>query len=180
MRAITRILVAFVALTVVASVVSALVALVARDRMQGAGEPTDDEFDLVAIFDGRKFESVASAFRRGSLTAWYGSATVDMRGATLDPAGATLDLRAIFGGCRLVIPETWCVELSTKSMFGGIADSHDQGTVPTDGPVLRIRGLALFGGIVIASAAPDVDRAATEDADEPSADTMIDSAPLPA
>ncbi len=149
----------------IAAIASGIAAFLARDRMTSKGQPEDDEIDLVAIFDSLDFSSTAPAFRRASYTAWYGGGTLDLRRATLDPAGASLTLRAVFGGFRLVVPATWRVELNTISVFGGIGDTRDHERIETDGPVLRIDGFAIFGGIGIVSDAPDMDGATEMEAE---------------
>jgi hypothetical protein len=140
------------------------------------GEPDDNELDLVAIYEGLDLSSRAPALRRASYTAWYGGGTLDLRGATLDPAGATLTVRALFGGFRLVVPATWRVELATVGVFGGIGDARDRDGIDAGGPILRIEGFAVFGGVGIVSDAPDLDDSAIESpADAPE----WESAPAP-
>lgn len=175
MRVIGGILRTFITLSILAAISSAIAAAVVKNRMLIAskGEPGDDELDLVAIYEPRNLTSTAPALRRASVTAWYGGGTLDLRGATLDPAGATLTLRAIFGGYRLVIPATWRVELDTVGVFGGIGDGRQKDLVDAVGPVLRIEGFAVFGGVGIVSEAPDID----EKTSEP---TTLEMAPVPA
>lgn len=146
-------------LFLVGSIASAIAAAILKGRLESRAEPNDDEIDYVAIYEGRDFGSTASSFRGGSVLTWYGGGTVDLRGATLDQAGATLELKAIFGGIRLVVPESWRVDLSTVGVFGGVGDGRDQDEVALDGPTLRVTGFAIFGGAGIVSAAPDLDLA---------------------
>lgn len=173
MRSIGGVLRAFIVLWLVAAAVSALAALVARRRMASKGGPADDELDLVAIYDSMEMASTAPALRRASVTAWYGGGTLDLRGATLDPAGALLTARAIFGGFRLVVPPTWRVEMHGTGAFGGFGDARRTDLVDPSGPILRIEGFALFGGVGIVSEAPDLATA------EP-AIPALETAPLPA
>ena len=147
----------FLALTLLAAVVSAVGAFIARGRMASLGGPEDDELDLVAIYDRLDFTSTAPALRRAAVTAWYGGGTLDLRGATLDPGGAVLTVRAAFGGYRLVIPETWRVELRTKGIFGGVGDGRKSDRIDPNSPGLTIDGFAVFGGIGIVAEAPDLD-----------------------
>ncbi|NJD27340.1 MAG: hypothetical protein FIA92_03485 [Chloroflexi bacterium] len=146
-------------LMLVGMMASAIGAAVMKGRIESRAEPEDDEIDYVAIFEPRNVASTATAFRGGSVLAWYGGGTVDLRGATLDPGGATLDLKAIFGGIRLVVPETWRVELATIGLFGGAGDGRDKSRIAIDGPTLHVTGLAIFGGAGIVSEAPDLDAA---------------------
>jgi predicted membrane protein len=157
MRAVRSIFGLFLGLTVLAAIASALTAVVMKRRLISQGDESDDEVALVTIYTGRDFVSTSQSFRGGSVLTWYGGGTVDLRGATLDPAGARLTVRAIFGGLRLVVPETWTVEKRMAAIFGGIGDARDQDDVQADRPTRVLDGFALFGGIGIVSDAPDLD-----------------------
>lgn len=157
MRALRTILGLFVGLTILTAIASAVSAALLKRRLPSQGEASDDEIALVTIYTGRDFTSTATAFRGGSVLTWYGGGTIDLRGATLDPAGARLTARTIFGGLRLIVPETWSVEQQATAIAGGISDTRDKDEVLADGPTLVLDGFALFGGIGIFSDAPDLD-----------------------
>jgi hypothetical protein len=158
MRAIRNVVGLFFGLTFLTAIISAITAAILKQRLPSRGEEADDEVALVIIYTGRDFASHASAFRGGSVLTWYGGGTLDLRNATLDPAGARLSVRAIVGGFRLVVPETWRVENRITAVFGGVGDARDGDAVLSDGPTLVLDGFALFGGIGIVSEAPDLDR----------------------
>ncbi len=147
----------FMGLWILGFIGSLIGAAIAKGRLASSGGPSDDEVELVAVFEPLEFSSTAAGLRRASILTWYGGGTVDLRGATLNPAGATLTLRAIYGGIRLLVPETWRVERNAIAIFGGIGDARDQARVAVDGPTLRVEGFAIFGGAGILSAAPDLD-----------------------
>ncbi len=138
-----------------AAIGSALAAVIAKGRLTSRGGPEDDEVDLVTIFEPQEFTSSARALRRITATTMYGGGTIDLLGAMLDPGGATVRARTIFGGFRLVIPAAWRVELDGIGFAGGSADGRDQSLVDPQGPVLRVRSTAVFGGIGIVSEGPD-------------------------
>ena len=58
-------------------------AAVMKRVLRSRGDAEADEVALVAIFDGIDLESRASAFRGGSMLAWFGGISVDLRAATL-------------------------------------------------------------------------------------------------
>lgn len=159
MRTIRSIFGLLLGILTLGAIASAVSALVVRRQVASSGTETDDEFDLVTIFDSLEFRSIAPGLRRGSSLCWYGGGTIDLRGAALDPSGADLTLRAVFGGLRLVVPASWPVQTRLTSLFGGVADARDAELVDSDGPVLRIVGFALFGGVAILDRAPDLDAA---------------------
>jgi hypothetical protein len=159
MRSIPALVRVVLIIAAAANIASVLAALVARSRLTSSGGPADDELDLIAIFGGANLASTASALRRISGAAWYGGGTLDLRGATVDPAGASVVTRAIFGGFRLVVPETWRIEIDGKAVFGGFVDARDQVLVDPGGPLLTVKGLAIFGGVAVVSTARDRDLA---------------------
>jgi len=163
MRALRTVLGLFIGLTILTAIASALSAALLKRRLPSQGEESDDEIALVTIYTGRDFSSTATAFRGGSVLTWYGGGTIDLRRATLDPAGARLTARTIFGGLRLVVPETWRVEQHGVAIAGGISDTRDQDEYLPGAPTLTLDGFALFGGIGIFSDAPDLDLAAPID-----------------
>jgi predicted membrane protein len=151
MRTIRSILGLTIGFVIVSSIISAVVAAVAKRHMLSSGMESDNEFDLVTIFDGTDFASTAPAFRRGSVLTWYGGGQIDLRGATLDPVGAELNVRALFGGVQIIVPETWRVEQRMVAFLGGVSDSREKIEAHETGPVLRLDGWAAFGGIDVSS-----------------------------
>jgi hypothetical protein len=165
MRTIRTLLTLFFGLFLVGGIASAVAAAYARGRLESQGEEADDEFDLVNIYGARDFSSKATALRRWSALSWYGGATVDLRAATLDPSGATARARSIFGGLRLVVPETWPIKRDAIGIFGGIGDARNQDRIDETLPVLHLEAWSLFGGIGIVSDAPDLDERAAAKAE---------------
>jgi hypothetical protein len=151
MRVIRSILRLFLGLFLLGGIASAVAAALARSHLASTGNPEDDEFDLVAIYNGLEFKSSAPAFRRGSVMTWFGGGSIDLRDATLDPLGATLRVRALFGGLELIVPETWRVEQHVLALLGGVGDARDASLVAEDAPVLRLTGWVAFGGVGITS-----------------------------
>jgi hypothetical protein len=138
----------------VAMAAAAVGALNVRRRIVPKDEPGADEVQLVATFEPILFESTATSFRGGKVDLWFGGGIIDLRDATLDPAGARLDVRAMFGGCQLVVPESW--DVTTRVMgIGGAGDARPKVDRPLDAPHLTVEGTALFGGVGIASEIPE-------------------------
>lgn len=77
-----------------------------------------------------------------------GGAGLDFREARLGPGLTEVTILAVMGGVEVVVPPGLTVETHGFGIMGGF-DGHSQ-TVDSDdpsSPVLRIRGLALMGGI---------------------------------
>jgi hypothetical protein len=126
-----------------------------RRTVPSRGDEESDELDLVAVFDGIDLKSRAEAFKGGSMLAWFGGITVDLREVELAP-GAQLSLNTFFGGIAIKTPPGWRIESELKALAGGVdapAPAHDE----PDSPVLTVTGSAIFGGISVAA------KAATDD-----------------
>ena len=116
--------------------------------LRSRGDAESDEVAFVAIFDGIDLESRASAFRGGSMFAWFGGISVDLRAAKLSPDGAQLDLHALNGGIAIKIPEGWRVRSNMRAVAGGV-DARAPEPEADDAPTLTLDGFAVFGGIAI-------------------------------
>ena len=121
-----------------------------------APDPASDEVTLSSIFGPLDFRSTAQAFRGGSLSCLYGGGILDLRGATLAPGGANLRVQAFNGGAQILVPASWRLEAKVMGL-GGVGDGRPQIDRPSDAPVLRIEGWAMFGGFGIASEGPEHD-----------------------
>jgi hypothetical protein len=111
------------------------------------GDEDSDEVALVAVFDGVELESRSRNFKGGSMLAWFGGISVDLRGAELAP-GARLSLRTLFGGIDIKTPPGWRLESSVKALAGGVNTGAPAQADP-EAPVLALEGLALMGGIAV-------------------------------
>jgi hypothetical protein len=120
-------------------------AAVVKRTLQSRGDEDSDELALVAILDGVELKSRATAFRGGSILAWFGGIEVDLRDAELAP-GARLTANAIFGGIEITTPPHWRIESEAKAVAGGI-ETPATATDDASAPVLTLDGLAVFGGI---------------------------------
>lgn len=127
-------------------------AAIVKRAFPSQGDEESDELRLVAIQDGIDLTSRARAFRGGSMLAWLGGISVDLREATLAP-DARLEVGSLFGGIAVRVPPSWRVESTVKAIGGGV-------TVPPapeaeDAPTLRLEGFTAFGGIAVAAKAAE-------------------------
>ena len=123
-------------------------AAIMKRILRSRGDADSDEVALVAIFDGIEFESRASAFRGGSMLAWFGGISVDLRAARLSSDGAHLDLHALNGGVAVTVPEGWRVRSRMKAIAGG-ADARVPEPEAAHAPTLTLDGFAVFGGVAV-------------------------------
>jgi hypothetical protein len=117
------------------------------------GDEGSDEVSLVAVFDGIGLESRATAFRGGSMLAWFGGIELDLREAELAP-GARLSVRTLFGGIEITTPPSWRIASNVKALAGGV-DARTPAQDDPEAPLLTIDGMAVFGGVAVAAKADE-------------------------
>ena len=113
-----------------------------------SGNPT---VSLFAIFGGSKRQVRTPDFRGGEAFAFCGGFHVDLRGAQMPAGRAVFDVNTIFGGCEMIVPDSWKVTVQAMGVFGGVEDKTVQPR-PVEGvqiPELIVTGAAVFGGIAI-------------------------------
>ena len=103
----------------------AAAAALAKRAIPSRGGEESDELALVAIFDGIDLKSRASAFKGGSVLAWFGGVALDLREAVPEP-DAHLTVHALFGGVAIRVPPGWRI-VSNLSSFAGGADVREEG-----------------------------------------------------
>jgi hypothetical protein len=98
----------------------------------------------VALFGGFGKAPFAPGWRRETALALLGGGDLDLSEAP--PAeDARLTAIAVFGGIDVRVPPGARVAMSGLSLFGG----RDVKVPPGDGPTIRIRAFAVFGGVSI-------------------------------
>ncbi|MCY4623013.1 MAG: DUF5668 domain-containing protein [bacterium] len=108
------------------------------------------ELNVSCGFGTTEQRITSRAFSGGTVSAIFGSATIDLVDAGLAISAPTVDVSAVFGGVVFVVPDDWVVDLRTTNVFGGASDQRSE-TSPRTGPTLTITGTCLFGGITIES-----------------------------
>ena len=131
-----------------------------KHAVPSRGNEESDELGLVAVFDGIDLTSRATSFRGGSVLAWYGGISLDLREATLAP-DARLTVHTLFGGVAIRVPPEWRLESNLQALAGG-ADVQP-GSESLDAPTLTLDGRALFGGIAVGEKLPNEDEPESPD-----------------
>ena len=100
----------------------------------------------IAIFGGVERRGRWRVPRRSFVLTLFGGSDLDLRHAEIDSDVVTIWAFALFGGADVYVPEGVEVDAGGFALFGGI-DEHGADTPPRRGtPLVRVRGLALFGG----------------------------------
>ncbi len=126
-------------------------------------DPDADTFKLVAIMDGRRFESVASPLRSGEIITVAGGADIDLRQAVLPEEGAHLRALVVAGGVRILACKSWRIELHDRVVGGAVqVEMPDQDSLPEGARTLHIDATVYGGGLVIAHTESDTHIVRTE------------------
>jgi hypothetical protein len=116
----------------------------------------------VAILSGRERRGRWRVPRRSLVLTLLGGSDLDLRHAEIDSDVVTIWVFAVFGGADVYVPEGVEVDMGGFALFGGI-DEHGADTPPRPGsPLVRIRGLALFGGTDVWRVPPGAEADARE------------------
>lgn len=130
----------------------------AGSRAVVTGESNGSAFSLSLMGGSERSGQWLVAPMHTSLTLMGGNA-LDLREARLASRETTINAVAIMGGIDIIVPEDVRVVDDGIGIMGGFGvEDHDSCTVsvaelPADAPVVRVRGLALMGGVGITRAA---------------------------
>jgi hypothetical protein len=128
----------------------ATVALVPADL--GSEAPPET---IYAIFGGVERRGSWTVPRQWRVVATFGGAQLDLREARFPTGVIDLEVRAVFGGVQIVVPPGLAVEVHGTAIMGGFANVNRAPAHPDpDAPLLRIRGLAVMGGVEITMRLP--------------------------
>jgi hypothetical protein len=103
----------------------------------------------LALFGGFGNQRPAAGWRRETAIAVLGGGEVDLASA---PPGedARLTAVAVLGGVTVTVPPGSRIALSGLSLLGG----RDVRVPPGDGPEIRVRAVAILGGVEIKEREP--------------------------
>ncbi len=114
---------------------------------------------VIAMFGGVDKGGTWTVPRQLTVIAGFGGADIDFRTATFAPGVTELKVYCMFGGVDLIVPPDLAVESDAVALFGGFEEVH-QTPVSDDParPILRITGVAAFGGVDVESRYPGESR----------------------
>lgn len=110
-------------------------------------ESGEDYLDDVSVFGGGDKIVNTQNFKGGQLTHIFGGSKIDFSRAVMAPGVNRLEVLFIFGGSKLIVPESWDVKVEVTSVFGGFSDKRIKTIVVADKEsTLLITGTNVFGG----------------------------------
>jgi hypothetical protein len=103
---------------------------------------------VVACLGGASRKGRWTPARKNYAIAVMGGTELDFREAQFGPGMTELQVFAVMGGVEIIVPPGLTVECQGMALLGGFDHLSDT-THPDsiDGPVLRITGLAVMGGV---------------------------------
>ena len=124
--------------------------VLARSRSLVTGGGSETGFSL-AMFGG-----VTKAAWQVPKNHWnfnvFGGSDFDLRECRFSDPVTTLWLNSAFGGADVIVPEGVRIDMGGLAIFGGNELVVENGAIhpnslPADAPLLKIRGLSIFGGV---------------------------------
>jgi hypothetical protein len=94
--------------------------------------------------------------RRHTSPAGYGRAEVDLREARFAEQEVAINAFALLGGVEIIVPEDVTVSVSGLGLLGRFGGEESQG--PPGAPVIRIRGLAVLGAVLVTRRPADAEQ----------------------
>ncbi|WP_142683437.1 LiaF transmembrane domain-containing protein [Chitinophaga polysaccharea] len=127
----------------------------ARKKSFGASQEFatgEDVLEATAIFGSVNKVIMSRDFKGGDVTAIFGGAVLNFMKADINGA-AVIDISAVFGGCEIVVPANWKIQVDITTILGGVEDKRHTDLI-TNGPaekLLILKGACVFGGVEIRS-----------------------------
>lgn len=111
--------------------------------------PVERNQVVVAIMGGAERKGPWRPAQNVHVVAVMGGAELDFREANLGPGVTNVFVIAIMGGVEILVPPNLRVESNGIGVMGGFGHVAREPHPTTTGPVLRISGIALMGGVEI-------------------------------
>lgn len=125
-------------------VIIGLAILLKRRAETTNSEINDRYFDDINIFGGSNKRFTSQNLDGGKITNIFGGSDIDLRDA-LPRDGAVIRVFTMFGGCQIIVPPYWNVQVDTTAIFGAFEDKRDKSVEKSEFTVF-IKGVTIFGG----------------------------------
>jgi len=121
-----------------------------------AGEtPDEPPQTMYAVFGGVDRRGSWTVPRRFRVVAMMGGVCLDLREARFPRGVIDLEVKAFFGGVQILVPPGLAVEVHGTAIMGGFQNVNRSPPTPDpDAPLLRVRGVAVMGGVDISMRLP--------------------------
>jgi hypothetical protein len=103
---------------------------------------------LISVLGGTNRAGRWIPARKNFALGLLGGISLDFREALLGPGETDVNVLAVLGGVEIIVPPEMAVEVDGMALLGGFEHQTDAPLrSDPDVPTLRIRGLALLGGV---------------------------------
>lgn len=135
---------------------AALVPAASPVALAPSGDAADQPPQTVyAVFGGVDRRGTWTVPRRMRVVALMGGASIDLREARFPRGVIDLEVKAFFGGVQILVPPGLAVEVHGTAVMGGFQNVNRAPPTPDpDAPLLRVRGIAVMGGVDISMRLP--------------------------
>lgn len=122
-----------------------------RNALGQSGTDTagDPHFDATNIMAGGKLRVTSTPLKGGKITSILGGSEINLSNTDIQ-GEAVIDVFTFMGGTEIRIPENWNVVNEVTSIMAGFEDKRPLQSTQ-DGPILRIKGVTIMGGIEMKS-----------------------------
>lgn len=129
---------------------------VALAPADSAGDALDAPAQTVyAVLGGVDRRGTWTVPRRMRVVAMMGGASIDLREARFPRGVIDLEVKAFWGGVQILVPPGLAVEVHGTAIMGGFQNVNRAPPTPDpDAPLLRVRGIAIMGGVDISMRLP--------------------------
>ena len=117
-------------------------------RLEGTRETAGDSVAGFVAVGSRTLKSHSPSFTGGDVTVLLGNLVLDLSDALPSP-GAKLSVTAVLGGCEILVPVGWAVQIGGVPIVGGWDDTTRRDGLGPDAPVLVVRAVAVLAGIEV-------------------------------
>ena len=118
----------------------------AAQQAQSALPSRSEPETMIAVFGGAQRKGRFRAGRSLKVVAVFGGVEIDLTEAVFDMPELVIQVTAVFGGVEIRVPEHVTLRGGGAGVFGGFDVKQQEGTDP-HGPVVTIKGAAVFGGV---------------------------------
>ncbi|HEX4789332.1 MAG TPA: DUF1707 domain-containing protein [Actinospica sp.] len=114
----------------------------------GSNEPVG-RGTAIAIMSGANRGGNWIVPRRFTAFAFWGGSVIDLREARFESRVTVIRAGAIMGGVQVLVPEGVRAEVVGLGIMGGFNESGCKPATGPNAPVVRVKGLAFWGGVLV-------------------------------
>jgi hypothetical protein len=108
-----------------------------------------DRSTAIAIMSGANRGGRWIVPRRVRVLAFWGGSVIDLRDARFENGRTVISAFAIMGGVQILAPEDVHLQVTGIGVMGGFGENRPPEAPSEHAPVVRVRGIAFWGGVSV-------------------------------